>query len=29
MRLENKMNSDLFIGNASVLKETQKCYNYS
>ena len=23
MRLENKMNSDLFIGNASVLKETQ------
>ena len=23
MRLENKMNSDLFIGNANVLKETQ------
>ena len=23
MRLENKMNSDLFIGNASVSKETQ------
>lgn len=29
MRLENKMNSDLLIGDASVSKETQKCYNYS